>query len=133
MAGLKQGVKKSMVKPSDKEISGFRKYLKKQGFTVDGLCKNSYYLYMSYGYLCVLIEYTKKGEFKDVSAFLTIGWQSTMFSCFPNYYDFGRVRKLARDYVEKCILTSTSVMVNIRDMFVKIDSLTKPLKKGLTR
>ena len=25
------------VKPSDKEISSFRKYLKKQGFTVEGL------------------------------------------------------------------------------------------------
>ena len=30
-----------MVKPTDKEISVFRKYLKKQGFTVDGLCKDS--------------------------------------------------------------------------------------------
>lgn len=54
-----------------------------------------------------------------------------MFSCFPNCYDLGRVRKLARDYVEKCILTSTCVMAAIRDMFGKIDSLTKGVKNGL--
>lgn len=62
-----------MVKPSEKEIRVFRKYLEKQGFSVDGLCKDSYYLYMQYGYLCVSIESTKKGEFKDVRVFLSGG------------------------------------------------------------
>lgn len=114
-----------MVKPSDKEISAFRKYLKKQGFTEDGLCKDAFYLYMKYGYLCVSTEYTKKGEFKEVSAFLSIGWENPRYSrfYFPNYYNFGGVRKLDRGFVEKCTVTSTNVMVAINDMFEKIGSL----------
>ncbi len=114
-----------MVKPSDKEIFAFRKYLKKQGFTEDGLCKGVYYLYMKYGYLCLSIEYTKKGEFKEVRSFLSLGWENS--KCrryyFPNYYSFGGVRRLDRDYVDKCTLTSTNVMVAINDMLEKIASL----------
>lgn len=122
MAVLQQRVNKSIVNPSEKEILDFRKYLKKQGFTVDGLCKDSYYMYMKYGYICVSIEYTKKGEFKEVRAFLSIWWESSRFY-FPNYYNFGGVRRLDRDYVDKCILTSTNVMVAISDMLEKIESL----------
>ena len=116
-----------MVKPTDKEIFAFRKYLKKNDFIEDGLCKGVFYLYMKYGYLCVSIEYTKKGEFKEVSAFLSLGWENSKCSrCyFPSYYDFGRVRRLDRDYVEKCTVTSTNVMVAISDMFEKIESITK--------
>ena len=114
-----------MVKPTDKEISVFRKYLKKQGFTVDGLCKDSYYLYMQYGYICVSIEYNKKGEFKEVRAFLSIWSENSKCSrfYFPNYYDFGSVRRLGRDFVEKCTLTTTNVMVAINEMLEKIESL----------
>ena len=114
-----------MAKPSEKEIISFRKYLKKQGFTVDELCKDSYYLYMKYGYICVSIEYNKKGEFKEVRAFLSIGWETPKCSryYFPNYYNFGGVRKLDRDFVEKCTLTTTNVMVAINDMLEKIDGL----------
>ena len=116
-----------MVKPTDKEIFAFRKYLKKNDFIEDGLCKGVFYLYMKYGYLCVSIEYTKKGEFKEVSGFLSLGWENSKCSrCyFPSYYDFGRVRRLDRDYVEKCTVTSTQVMVAINDMFEKIESITK--------
>lgn len=123
------------VKPTDKEISFFRKYLKKQGFTVDGLCKDSYYLYMKYGYICVSIEYTKKGEFKEVRAFLSIGWENSKCSrfYFPNYYNFGGVRRLDRDFVEKCTLTTTNVMVAINDMLEKIESITTTLKNVLKR
>lgn len=103
-----------MVKPTDKEISFFRKYLKKQGFTVDGLCKDSYYMYMKYGYICVSIEYTKKGEFKEVRAFLSIWWENAKCS---------RLRKLDKDFVEKCTFTTTNVMVAINDMLEKIGSL----------
>ena len=125
MAVLQQRVNKSIVKPSEKEILDFRKYLKKKGFTVDGLCKDSYYLYMKYGYICVSIEYTKKGEFKEVRAFLSIGWENSKCSryYFPNYYNFGGVRKLDKDFVEKCTLTTTNVMVAINDMLEKIESL----------
>lgn len=125
MAVLQQRVNKSIVKPSEKEILDFRKYLKKKGFTVDGLCKDSYYLYMKYGYICVSIEYTKKGEFKEVRVFLSIWWENSKCSRnnFPNYYDFGGVRRLDRDYVDKCILTSTNVMVAISDMLEKIERL----------
>ena len=124
-----------VVKPSEKDIISFRKYLKKQGFTVDGLCKDSYYMYMKYGYLCVSIEYTKKGEFKEVRAFLSIGWENSKCSrfYFPNYYDFGSVRKLDRDYVETCTLTSTRVMIAISEMFGNIESINKTFKKILKR
>ena len=124
-----------MVKPSDKEISSFRKYLKKQGFTVDGYCSDVYYLYMKYGYLCVSIGYTKKGEFKEVSSFLSLGWENSKCSrfYFPNYYNFGGVRKLNRDYVDKCTSASTQVMVAINDVLEKIEKLTTDLKKRLKR
>lgn len=124
-----------MVKPTDREIFAFRRYLKKQGFIEDGLCKGVFYLYMKYGYLCVSIEYNKKGEFKEVRAFLSIGWENSKCSrfYFPNYYNFGGVRRLDRDYVETCTLTSTSVMLAISEMFGKIDSLTTILKRVLKR
>ena len=124
-----------MVKPSDKAISSFRRYLKKQGFTVDGLCKDSYYLYMKYGYLCVSIGYTKKGEFKEVSSFLSLGWENSKCSrfYFPNYYEFGGVRRIDRDFVEKCTVTSTNVMVSLDEMLEKIESITKTLKNVLKR
>lgn len=115
------------VKPSDKAISSFRTYLKKQGFTVDGLSKDVFYLYMKYGYICLFIEYTKKGEFKDIRAFLSLGWENSTCNryYFRNYYELGSVRKLDRNYVENCTVTSTQVMVAISDMFEKIESITK--------
>lgn len=124
-----------MVKPTDKEIFAFRRYLKKQGFTEDGLCKGVYYLYMKYGYVCVSIEYNKKGEFKEVRSFLSLGCENPKCSrfYFPNYYNFGGVRRLDRDYVEKCTVTSTNVMVAINDMLEKIESITTNLKKVLKR
>jgi len=124
-----------MVKPTDREIFAFRRYLKKQGFIEDGLCKGVFYLYMKYGYLCVSIEYNKKGEFKEVRAFLSIGWENPRCSrfYFPNYYNFVGVRRLDRDYVETCTLTSTSVMLAISEMFGKIDSLIAILKRVLKR
>lgn len=123
-----------MVKPSDKEISAFRKYLKKQGFTVE-VFTDSYYLYMKYGYICVSIEYNKKGEFKEVRAFLSIGWENSKCSrfYFPNYYNFGGVRRLDRDFVEKCTSASTQVMVAINDVLEKIESITTTLKNVLKR
>lgn len=123
------------VKPSEKEILDFRKYLKKKGFTVDGISKDVYYLYMQYGYICLFIEYTKKGEFKGIRAFLSLGWENSTCSryYFRNYYELGSVRKLDRDYVETCTLTSTSVMIAISEMFGKIESITRTLKKVLKR
>jgi len=124
-----------MVKPTEKEIIAFRKYLKKQGYIEDGLCKGVHYLYMKYGYLCVSIEYNKKGEFKEVRSFLSLGWENPTCSrfYFPNYYNFGGVRKLDRDFVEKCSITSTNVMVAINDMLEKIESITKTLKHVLKK
>lgn len=123
------------VKPSDKEISAFRRYLKKQGFIEDGLCKGVFYLYMKYGYICVSIEYNKKGEFKEVSSFLSLAWENSKCSrfYFPTYYNFGGVRKLNRDYVEKCTSASTQVMVAINDVLEKIESITTTLKNVLKR
>ena len=85
-----------MVKPTDREIRSFRSYLKKQGFAADGLCSDVFYLYMKYGYICVSIEYNKKGEFKEVRSFLSLAWENSKCSrfYFPNYYNFGGVRKL---------------------------------------
>lgn len=124
-----------MVKPSDKEIFAFRRYLKKQGFIEDGLCKGVHYLYMEYGYVCVSIEYNKKGEFKEVRSFLSLGWENSKCSrfYFPNYYDFGGVRKLDRDYVDKCTLASTQVMEVIKEIFGKIESITTTLQKVLKK
>lgn len=124
-----------MVKPTEKEIIAFRKYLKKQGFIEDGLCKGVHYLYMEYGYVCVSIEYTKKGEFKEVRSFLSLGWETPKCSrfYFPNYYEFGSVRKLDRGYVEKCTNASIQVMVAIKDIFEKIEGITKTLKHVLKR
>jgi hypothetical protein len=123
------------VKPTDKEISSFRKYLKKQGFTEDGLCKGVFFLYMKYGYLCVSIEDNKKGEFKEVRAFLSLAWENSKCSrfYFPTYYNFGGVRKLDRDYVDKCTSASTQVMVAINDVLEKIESITTTLKNVLKR
>lgn len=123
------------VKPSDKEISSFRRYLKKQGFTADGLCSDVYYLYMKYGYICVSIEYSKKGEFKEVRSFLSLAWENSKCSrfYFPTYYNFGGVRKLNRDYVDKCTSASTQVMVAINDVLEKIESITTTLKNVLKR
>lgn len=110
------------VKPSDKEISSFRKYLKKQGFTVEGF-KDSYYLYMKYGYICVSIEYTKKGEFKEVRGFLSLGWENSKCSRFyiPNYYELGRaIKKVDCSYVDRAIRCSNMVMNQIGELLENI-------------
>lgn len=124
-----------MVKPTEKEIIAFRRYLRKQGFNGDGFCKDVYYLYMKYGYVCVSIEYTKKGEFKGVKSFLSLGWENSKCSrfYFPNYYEFGSVRKLDKDYVDRCTNASTQVMVAINDIFEKIEGITRTLKPVLKR
>lgn len=124
-----------MVKPTEKEINAFRKHLKAQGFIEDGLSKGVHYLYMKYGYICVSIEYTKKGEFKEVRGFLSLGWKTPKCSryYFPNYYEFGSVRKLDRDYVDRCTNASTQVMVAINDIFEKIEGITRTLKPVLKR
>ena len=112
-----------MVKPSDKEIRAFRKYLKKQGFTVDGLCSDVYFLYMKYGYICLSIEYTKKGEFKEVSAFLSLGWENSKCSrfYFPNYYKLGKaIKKVDCSYVDRAIRCSNIVMNQIGELMENI-------------
>ena len=111
------------VKPSDKEIFNFRKYLKKQGFIEDGLCKGVHYLYMEYGYVCVSIEYTKKGEFKEVRSFLSLGWETPKCSrfYFPNYYELGKaIKRVDCSYVDRAIRCSNMVMNQIRELLENI-------------
>lgn len=113
-----------MVKPTEKEINAFRNHLKAQGFTSDGwLNSDVYYLYMKYGYICVSIEHTKKGEFKEVRGFLSLGWENDKCSRFhlPNYYELGKaMKKVDCSYVDRAIRCSNIVMNQIEELLENI-------------
>ena len=108
-----------------------REYLKEHGFVDDIVSRSDMKEYIGR----ILAMHENKGEFKEVRSFLSLAWENSKCSrfYFPNYYNFGGVRKLNRDYVDKCTSASTQVMVAINDVLEKIESITTTLKNVLKR
>lgn len=121
------------MKPTEKEIKSFKKFLEDKGFIQDSMDRNVYYLYTKYGYICLFIEYTKKLEFKDVRAFLSIDWGKDSLSRFhfPGYHELGKaVKSLDRDYIERCVRGSYEVEHAIG---ILLDSIHKILHDTIGR
>lgn len=114
------------MKPTEKEIKSFKKFLEGKGFIQDNMDRNVYYLYTKYGYICLFIEYTKKFEFKDVRAFLSIEWGKDSISNFhfPGYHELGKaVKSLDRDYIERCVRGSDEVEAAIGKLLENIPKI----------
>lgn len=120
------------MKPTEKEIKSFKKFLEGKSFIQDSMDRNVYYLYTKYGYICLFIEYTKKGEFKDVRSFLSIGGNDSLRRFhFPGYHELGKaVKSLSRDYIERCVRGSYEVEHAIG---ILLDSIPKILHDTIGR
>lgn len=122
-----------MVKPTEKEIKSFRKFVESKGFIQDSMDRNVYYLYTKYGYICLFIEFTKKFEFKDLKAFLSIEWGKDSISNFhfPGYHELGKaVKSLDWGYIERCIRGAYEVEHAIG---ILLDSIPKILHDTIKR
>ena len=116
-----------ITKPSYQEIRDFTKFLNDKGFEAnDRFDPNAFYLYLSYGYIFVRIDYTLKNEFKYIKAKLCLDWGDGLYGKpkFPRVYDFGKpVKSLDKDFVNTCIMTANDVMGEIAATIQKVESI----------
>ena len=105
------------LKPSYEELTNFKKFLEGKGFKAnDCLVPDVFYLYLSYGSIFVRIDYTKKNEFKSITAKLSLDWNDgpCCKSKFPQCLDFGKpVKSLDTEFIETCIKAANDVMDEI--------------------
>jgi hypothetical protein len=115
------------VKPSYEEIRDFKKFLTEKGFEATALIDpDAFYKYLSYGYIFLRIEYTKKNEFKDISVMLCLDWDDNSYgkSKFPKTYDLGKpVKSLNREFVQSCIKAASDVMEEINAAIARLPAL----------
>jgi hypothetical protein len=85
-----------------------------------------FYLYLPYGSIFVRIDYTKKNEFKSITAKLSLDWNDGPYckSKFPQCLDLGKpVKSLDRNFIEHCIGAANSVMEEIDAIINRIPAL----------
>ena len=115
------------LKPSYEELTNFKKFLEGKGFKAnDRIDPDAFYLYLSYGHIFVRIDYTKKNEFKSITARLSLDWSDDPYrkSKFPRCLDFGKpVKSLDTDFIERCIGAANSVMEEINSTINRIPVL----------
>ena len=115
------------VKPSYEELTNFKKFLEEKGFKAnDCLVLDMFYLYLPYGSIFVHIEYTKKHEFKSITAFLSLAWDDGLYgkSKFPRRLDFGKpVKSLDMEFIETCIKAANDVMEEISATIQKVQTI----------
>ena len=115
------------VKPSYEELTNFKKFLEEKGFKAnDCLVLDMFYLYLPYGSIFVHIEYTKKHEFKSITAFLSLAWDDGLYgkSKFPRRLDFGKpVKSLDMEFIETCIKAANDVMEEISATIQKVQAI----------
>ena len=115
------------VKPSYAELTNFKKFLEGKGFKAeDRLEPDAFYLYLSYGYIFVRIEYTKKNEFKSITAHLSLDWNDAPYGKpkFPRRLDFGKpVKSLNTEFIETCIKAANDVMDEISSTIEKVRAI----------
>ena len=115
------------LKPSYDELANFKKFLEEKGFEAnDRIDPDGFYLYLSYGYIFVRIDYTKKNEFKSITAFLSLAWDDGLYgkSKFPRQLDFGKpVKSLDTEFIETCIKAANDVMEEISATIQKVQTI----------
>lgn len=115
------------LKPSYEELMNFKKFLVGKGFAAnDRIDPDGFYLYLSYGYIFVRIEYTKKNEFKSITAHLCLDWDDSPYckSKFPRCLDFGKpVKSLDTEFIETCIKAANDVMDEISATIEKVRAI----------
>jgi hypothetical protein len=115
------------LKPSYEEMRDFKKFLEGKGFKAnDCLVPDVFYLYLPYGSIFVRIDYTKKNEFKSITAKLSLDWNDGPYckSKFPQCLDLGKpVKSLDRNFIEHCIGAANSVMEEIDAIINRIPAL----------
>lgn len=105
----------------------FKKFLEGKGFKAnDRIDPDAFYLHLSYGHIFVQIDYTKKNEFKSITAKLSLDWSDGPYwkSKFPQCLDFGKpVKSLDTGFIERCIKAANSVMEEINATINRIPAL----------
>jgi hypothetical protein len=117
------------LKPSYEDLENFKKFLAEKGFEAnDRIDPNAFYLYLSYGYIFVQIDYTKKNEFKSITAHLCLDWNDDPY-CKPKFsrcLDFGKpVKSLDTEFIETCIKAANDVMDEISATIQKVQTIVE--------
>jgi hypothetical protein len=117
------------LKPSYEELTNFKKFLERKGFKAnDRIDPDGFYLYLSYGYIFMRIEYTKKTEFKSITARLFLDWNDDPYRKpkFPRCLDFGKpVKSLDTEFIETCIKAANDVMEEISATIQKVQTIVE--------
>jgi hypothetical protein len=117
------------LKPSYEEMRDFKKFLEGKGFKAnDRIDPDAFYLYLSYGYIFLRIEYTKKNEFKSINAHLSLDWNDDPYGKpkFPRCLDFGKpVKSLDTGFIETCIKAANDVMEEISATIQKVQTIVE--------
>ena len=125
------------LKPSYEELTNFKKFLEGKGFKAnDCLVPDVFYLYLSYGSIFVRIDYTKKNEFKSITAKLSLDWNDGPYwkSKFPQCFDFGKpVKSLDTEFIETCIKAANDVMDEISAIIQKVQTIVELATKPSAR
>ena len=115
------------LKPSYEELTNFKKFLTGKGFEEnDSIDPDAFYLYLSYGYIFVRIDYTKKHVFKSITVHLSLDWADGPYckSKLPRYIDFGKpVRSLDTEFIETCIKAANDVIDEISATIQKVQTI----------
>jgi hypothetical protein len=115
------------LKPSYEEMRDFKKFLEGKGFKAnDRIDPDAFYLYLSYGYIFLRIEYTKKNEFKSINAHLSLDWNDDPYGKpkFPRCLDFGKpVKSLDTEFIETCVKAANDVMDEISATIAKVQAI----------
>ena len=117
------------LKPSYEEMRDFKKFLEEKGFKAnDRIDPDAFYLYLSYGYIFLRIDYTKKNEFKSITAHLSLEWNDDPYRKpkFPRCLDFGKpVKSLDTEFVETCVKAANDVMEEISATIQKVQTIVE--------
>lgn len=117
------------LKPSYEELTNFKKFLEGKGFeTNDRIDPDAFYLYLSYGYIFVRIDYTKKNEFKSITVHLCLDWADDPYrkSKFPRCLDLGKpVKSLDTEFIETCVKAANDVMDEISATIQKVQTIVE--------
>lgn len=125
------------VKPSYEELTNFKKFLEGKEFKANNrINPDAFYLYLSYGYIFVRIDYTKKNEFKSITAHLHLDWDDSPYCKpkFPRCLDFGKpVKSLDTEFIETCIKAANDVMEEISATIEKVRTIVDLAMKPSAR
>ena len=119
-------------KPTIEEVREFRNALTERGFSRESRYDDTKF-YKEFGivHLWVNVSMTKKGEFKNVDAFVRIMWSDYMPTRgLPNKLELGKkpVRSLDMGFIDRCEEVASGMNEEIHAMFDILKDMAKNMQ-----